>query len=311
MTERARDEGRDVTAAYRAANAALNERPDAATRAAILAAAARAVDAGPRAVGAARWRQWRFPLAAAATLLVSTVAFITAQRIDELPPTQVAGAPMPAAPAPTDAEAPPAKAATENPSEGPTRASRREIAQSERKETEFEPAPVAKRHAADNEAPPSPAAAAAPMASRLAADSAGDGSIEAAPAVPPASAPGAGARARSAAEDGQQLREPQAAAAAPVSPPPPPSVAGVREADEAAISADQPPSLRAPRAITQGVPPSGPSADVRLHDDPQRWLEHVIALRKSGRDDEADEELKRLRARYPNVDVPKAALRPR
>ncbi len=81
MTTRPDPAARAVTGAYRAASDALDERPGAAARAAILAAAARAGDAAPLHVKLAS-RRWRIPLAAAATVLVSTIAVMVAQRIE-------------------------------------------------------------------------------------------------------------------------------------------------------------------------------------------------------------------------------------
>jgi hypothetical protein len=70
---------RDVVRGYRAASEALDETPREQARAAILAAAARAVADGPRAVD--RMRRWRLPLAAAAaTVLIGTVAVLVATR---------------------------------------------------------------------------------------------------------------------------------------------------------------------------------------------------------------------------------------
>lgn len=62
------------------------------------------------------------------------------------------------------------------------------------------------------------------------------------------------------------------------------------------------------RVIARPVERSAP-VDGALEDDPQRWLQRIVALRAAGRDDEADEELKRLRSRHPDVEVPAAALR--
>jgi len=38
------------------------------------------------------------------------------------------------------------------------------------------------------------------------------------------------------------------------------------------------------------------------------WLERIVKLRREGREAEADAELKRFRERYPDVQVPPAAL---
>jgi hypothetical protein len=93
----------DVLAAYRAARDVVpeGEAPRAETRAAILAAAARAVDARPQPVGGegvarpSGARYWlRLPLALAASLLVGTVAWQLAAQFDALPSSeQVASAP--------------------------------------------------------------------------------------------------------------------------------------------------------------------------------------------------------------------------
>ncbi len=40
------------------------------------------------------------------------------------------------------------------------------------------------------------------------------------------------------------------------------------------------------------------------------WLERIIKLRRDGRHDEADAELKRFRERYPQVQPPSEALLP-
>src|SRR5262245_45519421 len=100
-----------VVGAYRAASDTLDERPQAATRAAILAAAARAVDAQPQdaATGATSRRSGqrarpRFlgpskgPLALVASFLVATVALVLATHTMQEQPAseQVASAPVPA-----------------------------------------------------------------------------------------------------------------------------------------------------------------------------------------------------------------------
>jgi hypothetical protein len=67
---------------YREASAALDERPAHAARASILAAAAREVGAGPRAANAPRAVRMRWPLAAAAAVLLSTLAVMLASRTE-------------------------------------------------------------------------------------------------------------------------------------------------------------------------------------------------------------------------------------
>ncbi len=85
---------------YRAANDTLDERPSAATRASILAAAARQVQAGPRDAQALRrvpraGAMLRWPMAAAAAVLLSTLAVMMAVRTERempsfSPPAEIA-----------------------------------------------------------------------------------------------------------------------------------------------------------------------------------------------------------------------------
>jgi hypothetical protein len=42
---------------------------------------------------------------------------------------------------------------------------------------------------------------------------------------------------------------------------------------------------------------------------PEEWLRRIVELRRAGRSAEADEELTRFRAAFPNVKVPDDALR--
>jgi hypothetical protein len=102
----------DATARrYREASAALDERPSAATRAAILAAPPRQVEARPRAADAPRVaRRPRWPLAAAAAVMLSTLAVMMANRTEQEMPSFTAPterAPEPVAMAPTPSEAAP------------------------------------------------------------------------------------------------------------------------------------------------------------------------------------------------------------
>ena len=65
---------RDLVRRYQESSAKLDERPSASTRAAILAAAAREVQAKPMAAGTAHRRRPSWPLAAAAVVMLSTLA---------------------------------------------------------------------------------------------------------------------------------------------------------------------------------------------------------------------------------------------
>ena len=237
---------RDEVAArrYREASAALDERPSAATRAAILAAAARQVEARPQAADAPRVaRRPRWPLAAAAAVLLSTLAVMMANRTgDEMPsftaPAERAAESVARAPAPSTAATSPSDNASPLPAPP--------IAQA--------PAPLAKRSAESSAreqrsevpaAPPAPAAAGAMAAPEVAAEKAEAASADRASARERAPAPQGAAR------------------------------------------------LDAARDFESSAP---------------AWLERIARLRREGRAAEADAELKRFRERYPDVQVPPAAL---
>jgi hypothetical protein len=63
------------------------------------------------------------------------------------------------------------------------------------------------------------------------------------------------------------------------------------------------------QVIGRPVARSGPLDDALWRADPQRWIDRIIELRRLGRDDEADAELKLLRERHPQLRVPEAVLR--
>lgn len=232
---------------YREASAALDERPSAATRAAILAAAARQVEAQPLSVDAPRVvRRPRWPLAAAAAVLLSTLAVMMANRTEqEMPsftaPAERAPGYVAVAPAPSAATTPPSDNAV--PSPAPP------IAEA--------PAPIAKRSTASN----AREGRSTGPAVRTQRDDA-----------PPAGAASPAVSARS------DERAPEAASV---------------EARELAPA-------------SQGV--ARPDAARDFEGSAPMWLERIVKLRREGRDAEADAELKRFRERYPEVQVPSAAL---
>lgn len=263
---------RDEVAArrYREASAALDERPSAATRAAILAAAARQVEARPQAADAPLdSRRPRWPLAAAAAVLLSTLAVMMANRTgDEMPsftaPAERAPEAVAVAPAPSVAATPSADSVA--PSPAPS------IAQAT--------APIAKRSTASDAREERSSATAAPK-ERL--DVQGSEAASPPAAARPAErvAEGASAEAR------QEL--PAASPSAPLAPPRAAPLARSAPAPAAQDAA----RLDAARDFEGSAP---------------MWLERIVKLRKEGREAEADAELKRFRERYPEVQVPSAAL---
>lgn len=292
---------------YRAAAAALDERPSAAARAAILAAAAREVGARPRdaATGVPPGRghrALRWPMAAAATVLLSSLAVMMAQRVEQESPTvaEIAVPPAtPAAPSTDDraaaegpavaiAPAPPADAVAERPTTAPTLAAPRSPPPPRRARQE-PPAPgiaapeAARERSVVQSAPSSPTPPPAPSAP---APFAAAPSAPAATAAPPIAQPSEQAAAADTATARRQQTAPSAKASS------------SREArSEAGLGAAQ-------RA--DAVPAEAEERALSADD----WLARIVRLREAGRHAEADAQLQRFRQRYPQVRLPEQALPP-
>ncbi|MGZ8274096.1 MAG: hypothetical protein ACXWUM_09280 [Burkholderiaceae bacterium] len=308
------------TRRYREANAALDERPSASTRAAILAAAARHVEAKPRAAdapGAAHRRRW--PLAAAAALLLSTLAVMMAQRTEQEMPTftapaersqeQAAVAPAPA-PAPSTS-ASPAPPPAPPPSASPPQIPRTNDVSADPRGGGLDPGARTKKSA------PSGAANDAVTASSQASKS-GDES----PAV---AADESKSRSRAALEQETASTEsrrafpapPAAAPAAPAVEKPGSGLGAAGSMSDAAM-ADPAPASRAARKEIAPAPPRAPTVQGAVREEAQRdaqlsakdWIDRIVKLRAEARHADADAELKRFREHYPDVQVPTAALAP-
>ncbi|HUN93684.1 MAG TPA: hypothetical protein VMU33_16670 [Burkholderiaceae bacterium] len=153
-------------------------------------------------------------------------------------------------------------------------------------------------------APPSPAAAPRiPSTSGPARRSVATPAIPAAPGEPAsprapavAEAPAPTAAAADAPRSAPPAPTPltRAAAASPVPP-------GVEDRSEAASAAG------AAAAKARIGPVSGAH---REDEDPDAWIARIVALRRDGRDAEADREVARFRARYPAFEIPRAARPP-
>ena len=332
--------------AYRDAAAQAGEAPRADTRAAILAAAARPVQARPQPVGrAAPLTRYRAPLALAASLLVGTIAWqlsaqfdepvIGADTVQEAPAASTAAAPSAAAtvPAPEAAAVPPPAAARSE------EAARERAIEAQRAAPVAPPADSAARSTAQSAPQPAAVAPAAPpmrpgdrdMTSKPTRDD-----RAAVPAAPPAPAPAT----------------PPAPAPAAISdspPPAPPKVPAVpaapssarSESAAAAAAAVATPAPSRPAALRTAPVPGAPPAvggatseslraksepapaeeQVRIqpverrrfNEDPAprplvTWIALVTELRAAGRDAEADRELQALRKHYPQAQIPAAAL---
>ena len=286
---------------YRAASAALDERPSTEARAAILAAAARQVEARPGSADAPRVaRRPRWPLAAAAAVLLSSLAVMMANRTEqEMPsftaPAERASAPVAQAPA-APVAAPPASGSTapfpappvaQAPAPGAppstTASAREERAAAAR-------APAASAERADAQRPDMARAATAAGPAERAPESASAEARPDLPAPPPAAPSRAAPLARSL---------------------PAPAAAGAMAAPD--IDSGKPASSSTERATARAAAPASQDA-ARLEvardfeGSAPRWLERIVQLRRAGSDAEADAELKRFRERYPDVPVPPAAL---
>jgi hypothetical protein len=305
---------------YRAASAALDERPPAATRAAILAAAARQVDARPQPAAARRagsGRRW--PLAAAAGVLLSTLAVMLATRTEQEMPAFKAPAEQaperaatPATPAGTaDSAAPPsgppapvpspalgaaqaprsAADASRSASAPPLKKSAPLPAPAKQVETKEEMAGAVGRagepdegavRAKRNEEPPR-----AQIRERADASAESRRALPAAPAAPPALAP---------------------------APPPAMETAGSGVASAPAAKPDGGRAEASPRASAPARMLQGSTRQQNAARDADlsaaEWLDRIVRLRAEGRHADADDELKRFRERYPEVQVPPAALPP-
>lgn len=303
---------------YRAATDALDEKPSAATRAAILAAAARQVQATPRDAAEPIARRAavrsRWPYAAAAAVMLSTLAVMLAVRTEQEMPTFTPPTTETDARAPADVVSPTADQRVE--------------AQAARPDS-LSP-PLAKRAQSGAETGIASASKSAAPAAVTVAPPARDAATRVSPSEGKVTAPLAEPRAK---EEVAGLR-------APAAPPAPPatvssdaersSIARADAAKPESAAAEVVGSERRRNEVTDGAPAAGAllrqtpagtlgaagktrsETDAKDTDDlrAEDWLEKIIKLRKSGRHDEADAELKRFRERYPQVQVPADALPP-
>lgn len=325
---------RELTDRYRQASGEMDERPSAAVRASILAAAAREVGAKPVDAATPYSARKRWPLAAAAAVMLSTLAVMMAIRTNEEMP-QFSPPPAPARTSP-DTMAPPAAAT-------PPAVSMAEQSPSEREKPPLSATRApARTAAADSTAPP--AAPPAPITE----ESISNRQMKDAQAVErplERGQEGFGGRLKkesnSVAQANREANRPVVTEA--------PSAAPANEQDRArqnmpASSAVAPPvaeatvtpKLRAEQRAAAGAAAPAPpvdqaSADARrdaakpaappplaaaqsehkqVEESAALWLERIIKLRRDGRHDEADAELKRFRERYPQVQPPAEALLP-
>ena len=326
---------RELTDRYRQASAEVGERPSAAVRASILAAAAREVGAKPVDAATPYSPRKRWPLAAAAAVMLSTLAVMMAIRTNEEMP-QFSAPPVPARTTP-DRVPPPAGSTS-------AAASMSEPLPIERERLQPGAQRAPARASADRAAPPAASPPAPmteePISKRQMQDS------QAVERPLERSQEGVGSRLKkesnSVAQAGREENRPvvtEAPAAAPAneqdrarqntpasSPAPPPApeaqaMAKLRAEQRAAAAGAAAPAAPVDQASADArrdaAKPAAPpplaaaqSEHKQVEESAALWLERIIKLRREGRHDEADAELKRFRERYPQVQPPAEALLP-
>jgi hypothetical protein len=318
---------------YRQASAELDEQPAASTRASILAAAARAVDSKPVDAAAKPRTRARWPLAAAAAVMLSTLAVMLAIRTNEEMPHF--GAPPETARSAADAVAPSAKPARSAadagaPSAAPAStpptvdlAPRQREESQERVTEKTEKRQVQtgnERAARANKESDSVAQAPRETSPPKLAEARGKKDSDSVPQAPreadrPAPAAAPAPPPVTALEKARQ----DVPAATPAPPAPEPTDRAKQRAEQPAAGAVAPPapmdqaSAGARRDMGRiATPPLSAAQSERkqVEESAAAWLERIIKLRREGRHDEADAELKRFRERYPQVQPPSEALGP-
>ncbi len=293
--------------AYREASNAADEPPDPRVRAAVLAAAARAVDAKPhdaaRRAAAHPFATRRWPLSAAALLVVSIMTGLVVtrgwwerpdlvdanqqrqervqERVQESA-QEAARAPAPTAPA-QDAPQPPAPSASV--SNAPSDlAANPGTARSE---------PKAKL----NDARRRTSGVASPKAS-------GDEAREASatPAPDGADATASGMTAKKSEEFSSNAAAVAASAAA--------STAASTSTTASAAPAPAQRSLSRIAQLRGNLRADETTGTPAEPASPEAWIERIVKLREAGEDDQADREVARLKLRYPGFTIPREALRP-
>ena len=324
---RAERNGREaITRAYREASNATDERPDPRVRAAVLAAAARAVNAKPR--DAARtvttypFAARRWPLSAAALVVVSIMTGLVVTRgwwerpdlVDASQPQQEKdrGASL------ATSRTPPQDVSREAP-EGVSQSASQSASQSPPQAPSQRPrAPFRNAAPASSNAPSELAAKtidARRSTARAASPRVDDVFKRNAPAL--ASSDMADASSASAARQKAEASSTNTAVAVAGSPAAPADVAppAVPAALVTPAAAPAAPNV-AQRAVSRLAGARGnlraeSESQIQSHDDaasPEAWIERIVKLREAGQDNEASRELARFKRRYPNFTIPREAL---
>jgi len=295
-----------VTRRYRDASDALGEAPSAATRAAILAAAARQVQARPEdALNMAKrpTRAFaRWPLGAAAAVLLSTLAVLMADRTGREIESELASSRTDSALEARADSAKPASSAPATAAEQYLKAKQDNaidaVAQPPAALREKAPEVESRRASPPAAAPPArqeiPASPPAP------ARTVGPAQAPPAAAIPPASD---AAAAKSVVEPAAREQDRGLSTSAPAAP----SAIGQLRKNERERAATPLPSAESPAAAAPAVAGAAARAEAKVETSAAAWLERIIELRRKGENEQADAELRKFRERYPEVVIPPQA----
>ncbi|MGH6624593.1 MAG: hypothetical protein ACREBN_11495 [Burkholderiaceae bacterium] len=301
----------EVTRRYRDASDELGEAPSAAARAAILAAAARQVQSRPvdamSTVKQPSRSFARWPLGAAAAVLLSTLAVLMADRTEREIATELASSRTDSAPAArSEAAKPvpsaPAVAPAQDPKAKQDDAASAEVQQST---VRREAAPRAEAQSATPSAattPARPAALAAPAAPVAK-------SIAPTPPPPAAAAPAPtdAAPAKATADTAVREQDRGLSSSAPAAPSA--AIGSLRKNERERAASAQLPTAESPDAPASNMAGAGTRTEEKLETSAAAWLERITELRRKGEDEQADAELKKFRERYPAVVIPAQAQR--
>lgn len=301
---------------------ASHEEPGSDVDAAVRAAARRAVNAGPRAGGAATVARWRLPLAIAATLVIgSSLTLMVAQHEPPLRADRPAPAPqMPEAPlraepgptptgpattgsAPSDSEAfmlresTPARA----PSGAPDRRAVPKVSPAAtadgRAEPDASPVPTPDRQAeSEASSVPTPDRQAEPEVSRTVTR---DRHVAAVPEAKISAAPAEASKPQRAAPAAEDASVGHAPAPPTVMKAPP--AAAVQSAP--ALSNAEP-ALGATSAAESASHRYALKSRLGNLQPPAAWIERIRVLRRAGKMEDAERELRAFRARHPDYALP-------
>ncbi len=298
---------------HAASHEVLAERPDPRVRATVLAAAAKAVEVGPRRPGQSAFAPRRWPWSLAAVLIVSVATALVITRAPHDDPARVLEAGDRAPSAGVDATSLAATAAVPAVAPPVAEAGTARVAEPRAKNSK------PRSSSAATSSTPSPRAKAsrrAPLEAEIAASDRRAVSIEEAKRAIPDQGEDAPSRA---ARREAAVPFPLSATAVPRAEDAPSGMLGVPPAAPAAPGVD---SVRTRDARSHLVAPvarsevdnakAAPHGRVGIEPvSPEAWVARIVAMRVAGHDDAADDELEALQKRYPAFEIPRSALRVR